>query len=205
MKIRKEVFYSKAGLVLLAFAAIMTPGMPDGLSGVAWASIRAGFSIPPDVIDMLPVAAAGYLTSGFFNGSLILKWRASCVLILGLIINAAGLFVSRSIPLADYTTGGFHLILAASFVTAIFVWKSAKFNGSKYFMDLKTFNCVTLHQPQARMNGLMFFLTVEDEISLRAWISDLRLELSGIHLALSGIFFGSFTRIDPEFGPLNFT
>jgi fucose permease len=46
--------------------------MPDGLLGVAWPSIRVGFSIPLDAIGMLLSAAvAGYMTSSFLSGPLI--------------------------------------------------------------------------------------------------------------------------------------
>ena len=64
--------YSKLSLILLAYVAFIALGMPDGLLGVAWPSIRAGFSIPLDALGMLLAAAVtGYMTSSFLSGTLI--------------------------------------------------------------------------------------------------------------------------------------
>jgi fucose permease len=83
----KITHYPKISLVILAFIAFIALGMPDGLLGVAWPSIRANFSIPLDAIGMfLPVTVVGYLTSSFFSGPLISRWgigkvlTASCAL-----------------------------------------------------------------------------------------------------------------------------
>ena len=66
--------YPKIGLVLLTYVAFIALGMPDGLLGVGWPSIRAGFSIPLDAIGMLLAASvAGYMTSSFFSGPLM-RW-----------------------------------------------------------------------------------------------------------------------------------
>ncbi len=70
-KIRR---YPKIGLVLLAFVAFIALGLPDGLLGVGWPSIRTGFSIPLDSIGMLLTAAvAGYMTSSFLSGTLLAR------------------------------------------------------------------------------------------------------------------------------------
>ena len=64
--------YPRKGLVLLAFVAFIALGLPDGLLGVGWPSIRASFSIPLDAIGMLLVASvAGYMTSSFLSGFLL--------------------------------------------------------------------------------------------------------------------------------------
>ena len=80
----------KIGLVLLAYVAFISLGLPDGLLGVAWPSMRADFALPLDALGMLLVAStAGYLTSSFFSGR-ITAWlgvggllAASCVAIGG--------------------------------------------------------------------------------------------------------------------------
>jgi fucose permease len=70
--IQKIRTYPKIGLVALAYIAFVALGMPDGLLGVAWPSIRAGFSIPLDAIGMLLTAAtAGYMTSSFLSGPVV--------------------------------------------------------------------------------------------------------------------------------------
>lgn len=78
---------SKIGLILLAYIAFISLGMPDGLLGVAWPSIRAGFSIPLDSLGMLLTAVVtGYMISSFSSGILIARMgvgsmlAASCAL-----------------------------------------------------------------------------------------------------------------------------
>ncbi len=71
----KLTHYPKLGLVLLAYIAFIALGMPDGLLGVAWPSIRADFSIPLDALGMLLTASvAGYMTASFLNGPLISRF-----------------------------------------------------------------------------------------------------------------------------------
>ena len=64
--------HPKLGLIILAYVAFIALGMPDGLMGVAWPSIRRGFSIPLDALgSLLFFTVAGYLTSSFFSGRLL--------------------------------------------------------------------------------------------------------------------------------------
>ncbi|HNT24914.1 MAG TPA: MFS transporter [Anaerolineales bacterium] len=64
----------KLGLILLAFIAFVALGLPDGLLGVGWPSIRSGFSIPLDAIGMLLAASVvGYMTSSFLSGFLLAR------------------------------------------------------------------------------------------------------------------------------------
>src|SRR5512135_171553 len=73
MKIWEKVKqHPNLGLIILAFVAFIALGLPDGLLGVGWPSIRAGFSIPLDAIGTLLVAAVtGYMTSSFLSGFLL--------------------------------------------------------------------------------------------------------------------------------------
>lgn len=64
--------HPKLGLIILAYVAFIALGMPDGLLGVAWPSVRGSFSIPMDALgSLLFVSTAGYLTSSFLSGRLI--------------------------------------------------------------------------------------------------------------------------------------
>lgn len=84
--------YPKVGLVILAFVAFIALGMPDGLLGVAWPSIRASFSIPLDAIGLLLTASiTGYLTSGFFSGPLISRFGIGNVLVASCAMTGVGL------------------------------------------------------------------------------------------------------------------
>lgn len=65
---------SKVGLIVLAYIAFISLGLPDGLLGVAWPSIRANFSIPLDSLGALLFASmVGYLTSSFFSGKIMAR------------------------------------------------------------------------------------------------------------------------------------
>lgn len=65
---------SKIGLILLAFIAFISLGLPDGLLGIAWPSIREHFSLRLDALGILLFAStAGYMTSSFFSGQVISK------------------------------------------------------------------------------------------------------------------------------------
>ncbi|NWG07523.1 MAG: MFS transporter [Chloroflexi bacterium] len=89
----KVKHYPKLGLVILAYVAFIALGLPDGLLGVGWPSIRTGFSIPLDAIGMfLTALVVGYMTSSFLSGFLLSRvgvgrvLAASCFLTGGALI-----------------------------------------------------------------------------------------------------------------------
>ncbi len=73
--------HPQLGLIVLAFIAFVALGLPDGLLGVGWPSIRTGFAIPLDAIGMLLIASvAGYMTSSFLSGFLLARMGVGRVL-----------------------------------------------------------------------------------------------------------------------------
>lgn len=61
--------HPRLALIALALIAFVGLGMPDGLLGVGWPSLRADFAVPLDALGSLLVAGvAGYTTSGFWRG-----------------------------------------------------------------------------------------------------------------------------------------
>lgn len=91
--------YPKLGLVLLAYIAFVALGMPDGLLGVAWPSIRASFTIPIDAVGLLLSASvAGYLTSSFLSGPLITRFGVGSVLAASCALTGAGLIGYAIVP-----------------------------------------------------------------------------------------------------------
>lgn len=57
-------------LILLAYVAFISLGLPDGLLGVAWPSMRDDFGLPLDALGTLLVGAtAGYMLSSFISGA----------------------------------------------------------------------------------------------------------------------------------------
>ncbi len=76
--------------MLLAFVAYISLGLPDGLLGVGWPSIRRDFSLDHDALGALMVSfTAGYLTSSFFGGRLMAHFRLGGLLTVS--TSAAGL------------------------------------------------------------------------------------------------------------------
>jgi fucose permease len=91
--------YPKIGLVLLTYVAFIALGMPDGLGGVGWPSIRASFSIPIDAIGMLlGTTVAGYMTSSFFSGPLVARMGVGRVLAASCALTGAGLVSYTLVP-----------------------------------------------------------------------------------------------------------
>ena len=70
----KNLTESEIGLILLSFIAFVSLGLPEGLLGVAWPSMRESFSRPLDSLGVLLSAImAGYLISSFMIGRLIAR------------------------------------------------------------------------------------------------------------------------------------
>lgn len=84
---KKVKQHPQLGLIVLAFIAFVALGLPDGLLGVGWPSIRTGFAIPLDAIGIFLLAGTtGYMTSSFLSGFLLSRvgvgrmLAASCAL-----------------------------------------------------------------------------------------------------------------------------
>ena len=61
-------------LLAIALVAFVSLGLPDGVLGVAWPSIRRTFGLPPDQLGgLLASAMAGYLASSFSSGALVAR------------------------------------------------------------------------------------------------------------------------------------
>ena len=70
-------------LAILAFLAFISLGLPDGLLGVAWLSIRGTFGLPLDALGLLATfTTAGYLTSSFASGRILRVMSIGTVLAL---------------------------------------------------------------------------------------------------------------------------
>lgn len=79
-------------LVMLIFFAFIALGMPDGLLGVGWPTIRAEFGIPVDAIGMILLTTMiGYLISSFFSGAILRRFSVGKVLIASCFVSGVGL------------------------------------------------------------------------------------------------------------------
>jgi fucose permease len=96
MKVKR---HPRIGLILLAFIAFIALGLPDGLLGVGWPSIRVGFSIPLDAIGMLLTASvAGYMTSSFLSGFLLSRVGVGRVLAASCFLTGVALIGYTLVP-----------------------------------------------------------------------------------------------------------
>ncbi|MCC6397572.1 MAG: MFS transporter [Bacteroidetes bacterium] len=91
--------HPKMTLVVLAFIAFISLGMPDGLLGVAWPSIRASFSIPLDAVGwLLATGVVGYLVSSFLSGPLTARFGVGKVLAASCAMTGASLIGYTLVP-----------------------------------------------------------------------------------------------------------
>ncbi|MDG4780457.1 MFS transporter [Micromonospora sp. WMMD961] len=59
----------RASLLLLAYLAFVSLGLPDGLLGVSWPSMRGDFDVPTEAVGwVLTAGTVGYLTSSVLAG-----------------------------------------------------------------------------------------------------------------------------------------
>jgi fucose permease len=139
---KKIAEYPNIGLIVFAYIAFIALGMPDGLLGVAWPSIRACFSVPLDAIGMLiPASVAGYLTSSFLSGLLISRWGIGKVLSVSCALTGVALINYTIVPdwwmmvllgvLAGLGAGaidaGLNSYVAANFGEGLMQWLHASY------------------------------------------------------------------------------
>jgi fucose permease len=79
-------------LIILAYLGFISIGLPDGLLGVAWPSIRAFFHIPVDALGALLVMfTIGYLLSSFSSGRVLARINVGSLLALSCLATAISL------------------------------------------------------------------------------------------------------------------
>lgn len=87
-------------LVGLAYAAFISLGLPDGLTGVAWPSIRTTFGLPLDALGaLITTATIGYLVSSFSSGRMLARLGVGWLLVLSCLATAISLLGYGLAPL----------------------------------------------------------------------------------------------------------
>lgn len=91
--------HSHIVLIIMAYVAFIALGMPDGLLGVAWPSIRTSFSVPLDSVGLLLSAAVvGYLISSISSGPLVTRFGVGNILAWSCALTGAGLIGYALVP-----------------------------------------------------------------------------------------------------------
>ncbi|MDH6461386.1 fucose permease [Micromonospora sp. A200] len=87
----------RASLLLLAYLAFVSLGLPDGLIGVGWPSIRADLGVPTEAVGLvLTAGTVGYLTSSVLAGFTLARLGVGRLL--------AGSTVLASLALTGYAS-----------------------------------------------------------------------------------------------------
>jgi Fucose permease len=86
-------------LVGLSYFSFVSLGLPDGLNGVAWPSIRAYFDLPLDALGALLVMfTLGYLASSMSSGWLLARMSVGTLLALSCLATAISMIFYTLVP-----------------------------------------------------------------------------------------------------------
>src|SRR5258708_4045850 len=86
-------------LVVLASVAFVSLGLPDGIVGVAWPSIRASLGLPVDALGALLVAfTSGYVASSFSSGLVLARMGLGTLLALSCLLTSVSLMGYAATP-----------------------------------------------------------------------------------------------------------
>ena len=180
--------YPKIGLVILSFVAFVGLGMPDGLLGVAWPSIRSGFSIPLDALGMfLTALVIGYMTSSFFSGPVVTRLGVGKVLAISCALTGIALFGYTLVPVwwmmvllgsvaglgAGAIDAGLNTYVAAHFSEGLMQWLHASWGVGitlgPIIMTLGLSATETWHTGYRIVGGFQLFLAACFVLTLPMW------------------------------------
>jgi fucose permease len=86
-------------LVGLSYLSFVSLGLPDGLNGVAWPSIRTHFDLPMDALGaLLLMFTLGYLASSMSSGWLLSRMSVGMLLALSCLATATSLISYALVP-----------------------------------------------------------------------------------------------------------
>ena len=101
------------GATVLIFVTYAVIGLPEGLLGVAWPSMRAYFNVPIGALGLLPVTGTiGYLITSFLSGRLTRKFRIPSLV-------ASGCAVAGLVFIYYTLSPSWYFIVAAGFITGL--------------------------------------------------------------------------------------
>lgn len=180
--------YPAVGALVLAYVAFVALGMPDGVLGVAWPSVRTTFALPLDAVGLLLSASVtGYLVSSLLSGPLIARWSVGAVLAASCAVTGAALIGYTLVPAwwmmvvlgvaaglgAGAIDAGLNTHVAAHYGEGLMQWLHASYGiGATLGPVIMTWTLATLHAWQAGyriVGGFQLLLAVCFVLTLRAW------------------------------------
>lgn len=180
--------YPKIGLVLLAYIAFIALGMPDGLLGVAWPSIREGFKIPLDALgSLLFVSTSGYLFSSFLSGKIIARIGVGKLLAISCALTGIALVGYTIVPswwvmvvlgvLAGLGAGaidaGLNTYVAANFGAGLMQWLHASYGigitAGPFIMTMALTSFQSWRIGYIIVGAFQFFLAISFVLTLSMW------------------------------------
>lgn len=129
-------------IIILAYIAFISLGLPDGLLGVAWPSLREDFARPLDSLGLLLAASiSGYLVSSFYGGKVTSHLGVGWVLSLSCAATAIAMIGYTIVPywwmiiLLSFISGmgggaidtGINSYMAANYGERLMQWLHASF------------------------------------------------------------------------------
>ena len=180
---------SKIILIILSYIAFIALGMPDGLLGVAWPSIRVSFDISLDAMGALLMAVvSGYLVSSFSSGYLIARSSVGVVLAASCALTGLGLIGYTLVPAwwmmvllgvvaglgAGAIDAGLNTYAATHFSERVMQWLHASYGiGVTLGPIIMTFTLTALNSWQVGygiVGGFQCLLAVCFALTLSVWM-----------------------------------
>lgn len=179
---------SRLALIILAYVAFIALGMPDGLLGIAWPSIRADFVVPLDAMGLLLFAGVvGYMTSSFLSGALIARLGVGNLLAISCALTGSALVGYTLVPswwmmvslgmMAGLGAGaidaGLNTYVAAHFGEGLMQWLHASYGiGVTIGPVIMTLAITTLDSWRAGyriVGGFQFLMALAFTLTLAWW------------------------------------
>ncbi len=94
-------------LLVLGYLGFILIGLPDGLVGVAWPSVRATFALPDAGLGLVVAAmASGHFLSGLVSGRLIQRYGTGGLLAISASLSVAGIACQVVAPAWPFMVAG---------------------------------------------------------------------------------------------------
>jgi fucose permease len=187
-KITASKNYAKLSVIILAYVAFIALGMPDGLLGIAWPTMRVDFGIPLDSLGMLLFASvSGYMTSSFLSGTLISRMGVGSLLTVSCLLTGSALVGYTLVPtwwmmvLLGVTAGlgagaidaGLNTYVASHFGEGLMQWLHASYGiGVTIGPVIMTTALTVFHSWRMGyrvVGGFQFFMALAFVLTLALW------------------------------------